>query len=100
MASLITCSEVISIRGPRRDRTLCDLYWTIHIRRPILKEAMEMQTRALVPELIIDVNNHPVTKGPYNGRDWKLIVDANNGPCVQSIRISEYPCYIEVVRDR
>ena len=68
--------------------------------RPILKKAMEMQTCALVPKLIINIDNYPVTKGPYNGRNGKLIVDANNRPCVHAIRIGEQPRYIEVVGDR
>jgi hypothetical protein len=59
-----------------------------------------MQTCALVPELIIHVDDYPVAKSPYNGRNWELIVDANNRPSVQTIGIGEQPCYIEIVRDR
>lgn len=45
--------EVVSEGGPRGDIALRDTLWAVHVRGAVLEEAMEMQARALVLEIVV-----------------------------------------------
>lgn len=60
---------------------------------------MKVQTRALVTELIVDIDNDPVALCSDDCRKGPLAVNAHDGPRESAIWICEDPRHIEVVSD-
>lgn len=95
---------------------MCHADRPIHLRRAILEEAMEVQTRALVAKLevsvspcilaqsdsgftysIVHVNHDPVALGEIEHGNGPLIVDADDWPLELSIGIAVDPCDVPYV---
>jgi hypothetical protein len=92
-----TYRKVVRKHPTRRDSALCDSYGTVHIIGAILEKPVEMQTGALIPELVDYIDDNSVPNGGC--KIWKrpLVVDANNrtGQCI--IGISGNPGNVPVV---
>ena len=58
-----TYGEVVGELGSSRDTTLRDLSWAVHFRGAVHEEAVEMESRGLVPQLIIDVDDDLIAFG-------------------------------------
>ncbi|KAI4172822.1 MAG: hypothetical protein LQ348_006695 [Seirophora lacunosa] len=64
----------------------------------VLIKTMEMQTGALVAQIVLDMNNDLVPNSGSNGRYRPLAIDAN-GWSREAIRLRGYPTNIEVHDD-
>lgn len=66
---------------------------TIHV------QAVEMQTRRLIPQGVLDIDNDLVAF--RNDYRWQrpLSVDANDWTCLLAVGIRVDPSYVEVMRD-
>ena len=56
-----------------------------------------MKTRALVSELIVDIDNYSITNIRSHGWDGPLVVDTNDRPLVHTIGICLHPSNVEIV---
>lgn len=91
--------EIVREAIPRWNRALCDHDCAVHFGRAVVKNAMEVQARGYVPELVVRVDNDCVTFGCVHGGKWPGTVDAYNGSVQRAIRIGGHPGYLEVIFD-
>ena len=68
----------------------------IHVGSPILKEAVEMQTGALVLQVVVDMNDDLIALVGIKNRWRPLPIDTYHGP-LESIRTASDPADGEVV---
>jgi len=56
-----------------------------------------MQSRGLIAETVVYIDDHPVADGGFDARDGPLAVDANDRSGEQAVGIAVDPADIEVV---
>lgn len=65
--------------------------------RPVLVDAVPMETRGLVSQMVVKVYYESIAFVGTNGGKRPLAVDANDGSCRRAIRIRVYPGCVEIV---
>ena len=81
------------------DTTLCHTDRSIHRCGSILVDPMEMQAGGLVAQLVLNIDNKPITFDDIDMRNRPLVVDAYDRARERIIGISCNPCYVEIVCD-
>lgn len=69
--------EIVSDRRSGRDWALRDATWPVHFTVVDLVDTMEMQTRGLVAEQVVQLDNDGISNIGINGRAGPLAVDAD-----------------------
>ena len=72
---------------------------TIHLSSAILVDAVEVQTRGLVPELVEYIDHNAVSHSCSNVRQGPLAVDAHHQSIKKAIGVGSDPCDVEIVRN-
>lgn len=91
--------EVVGELRARWNAALRDHCWAIHLGASIHVQAVEMESRALVPELVVNVDDDGVIDGGANGRQRPLSIDANGWAHKGTIWICEDPSDVEIIDD-
>jgi hypothetical protein len=91
--------KVVRKRAARKDTTLRNRNRPIHMRCPILVQAMEMQRRTLVTQRVLDVHDDSVTFGSDDGFNRPPAVYSHHRARLLSIWIRVRPGDVEVVCD-
>lgn len=101
--------EVVRERGSWWYVALSYAYRSIHLVCAILEQPVEVQTRALVPELhnvsrgceelcnmaylVVHVHDHSFTFGDVDGRNGPLSIDSNDRSVVHAIWVTHHPTH-------
>lgn len=72
---------------------------TVHLVGAVLIHAMEVDAGILVAQAVVHVDDKLVAFVDFDDWERPLIVDANDLPLGQAIRVCSHPCEIEVVGD-
>ena len=59
-------------------------------------ETMEMQRSRLVAQVIVSIDDDPITNVNLDCRDWPLAIDANDWALESIVRISSDPANIKI----
>lgn len=94
-----TYDEVIGESVPRSDGALGETGWAIHRVGPVLEQAMKVHARRFVDQAILQVDNNAFSDLGFDGRKRPLIVDADDRPRLQAIRVAVDPGQFPIVRD-
>lgn len=89
--------EVVGEFRAGLNRALSNLGGTVHVVGPVHEEAVEVESGALVAELILDIDDELVANSGSHNRQWPLAVDANGWSLEQSIWVGSNPGDVEVV---
>lgn len=87
--------EVIDYEVIMGDLALCDTWRAIHMRRPILVQAMPVQTCRFIAQMIPYRNNKSFAFRNMESRYRPLAIYAHNGSVVSTIRVTVDPRDIE-----
>lgn len=91
--------EIVCERLPYTNRALRSPNDTIHFCGTILIEAMKVQARRAIAQIILHIHNHAISH--CGGDPWErpLTIDAHDRSRLQAIRVGSDPRHIEIVRD-
>jgi hypothetical protein len=89
-------SKVISLTSARWYPTLANLIWSILGSASGLKDAVEVEGRRGVSQIIDRVYYNPIMESDVDCRQWELPVDGYHRSLESSIRICIYPTKIPI----
>lgn len=73
---------------------------TIHVVASVHVEAVEMQRGGLVAQVVVGIDDDPVTNVDLDTRNRPLAIDSNNWTLVGTVRVSSDPANVEVIFPR
>lgn len=94
-----TYHEIICDTLVRREGALSNAYGAIHMGGVPLEQTMPVQASRLIAELVVNMYNELITDRDMDLWNRPLTIDAHDRAVLLIIRISRYPCDIEIVGD-
>jgi len=73
---------------------------SIHVVRAVHEQAVKVQRRGLVAQLVVDLDDDAVANVGLDLGDGPLAVDADDGARERTVRVGRHPGDVEVVVDR